>query len=229
MVDPRFLSQAEEDGAGSRFASAAAGLPVLVTGAGGYIGSALAKAIAAAGPARLVLLDSSEQNLFEIHSRLEGAYAHVPHEAILGSVTDASLLNGIFSRFRPRIVYHAAALKHVPLLELNPLAAVRNNAIGTYTLAEAARHHGVSTLVLVKLGQVEKWQPNPDPGTSPPGSRRWAGREKPWPRRLQRLERLLVWFGLHAPVDLKGPPVVPDFARLGAGHAFCCRRHWYYS
>lgn len=125
-----------------------------MTGAGGYIGSALAKAIAAAGPARMVLLDSSEQNLFGIHRYLEQAHADVPHEAILGSVTDASLLNGIFSRFRPRIVYHAAALKHVPLLELNPFAALRNNAIGTYTLAQAALHHGAAALVLVSTDKA---------------------------------------------------------------------------
>jgi FlaA1/EpsC-like NDP-sugar epimerase len=131
-----------------------AGLPVLVTGAGGYIGSALAKAIAAAGPARLLLLDSSEHNLFGIHRYLEQAHAHIPHEAMLGSVTDAGLLNGIFSRFRPRIVYHAAALKHVPLLELNPLAAVRNNTVGTYTLAQAAIHHGVPALVLVSTDKA---------------------------------------------------------------------------
>jgi FlaA1/EpsC-like NDP-sugar epimerase len=125
-----------------------------VTGAGGYIGSALAKAIATASPARLVLLDSSENNLFGIHRHLEEAHADIPHEAILGSVTDANLLNGIFSRFRPRIVYHAAALKHVPLLELNPFAAVRNNAIGTYTLAQAAIQHGVSSLVLVSTDKA---------------------------------------------------------------------------
>jgi FlaA1/EpsC-like NDP-sugar epimerase len=125
-----------------------------VTGAGGYIGSALAKTIAVAGPARLVLLDSSENNLFGITRYLEEAHADVPHEAILGSVTDASLLNGIFDRFRPRIVYHAAALKHVTLLELNPFAAVRNNAIGTYTLAQAALHHGVSGLVLVSTDKA---------------------------------------------------------------------------
>ena len=126
----------------------------MVTGAGGYIGSALAKAIAAAGTARLVLLDSSEQNLFEIHRHLEEAHARIPHEAILGSVTDASLLNDILSRCRPSIVYHAAALKHVPLLELNPLAAVRNNALGTYTLAEAARRHGVPALVLISTDKA---------------------------------------------------------------------------
>jgi len=150
----RFLSLGEEETAGSRFASAAAGLPVLVTGAGGYIGSALTKAIAAAGPSRLVLLDASEQNLFEIHRHLEEAYAHVPHEAILGSVTDGSLLDGVFRRFRPSVVYHTAALKHVPLLELNRLAAVRINAMGTYTLAEAARHHGAATLVLVSTDKA---------------------------------------------------------------------------
>jgi FlaA1/EpsC-like NDP-sugar epimerase len=150
----RFLAHAEEDGAGYRYAFAAAGLPVLVTGAGGYIGSALAKAIAGAGPACLVLLDSSEQNLFEIHGYLEQFHERLPHESILGSVTDANLLNRVFSRFRPRIVYHAAALKHVSLLELNPLAAVRVNAMGTYELAQAALQHGASALVLVSTDKA---------------------------------------------------------------------------
>ena len=150
----RFLSQAGERNVGLRFASAVAGQPVLVTGAGGYIGSALAMALAAAGPARLVLLDSSEHNLFGIQQRLEAAQGHLPHEAILGSVTDADLLSRLFSRFRPNIVYHAAALKHVPLLELNPLAAVRNNALGTYTLARAALQQDVRALVLVSTDKA---------------------------------------------------------------------------
>jgi FlaA1/EpsC-like NDP-sugar epimerase len=150
----RFLSQAGEDDAGSRFASAAAGQPVLVTGVGGSIGSALVNAIAAAGPARIVLLDSSEHNLFRIQQHMEAARGQVRHEAILGSVTDAGLLNSLFSRFRPTIVYNAAALKHVPLLELNPLAAVRNNALGTYTLARAALQHGVPALVLVSTDKA---------------------------------------------------------------------------
>jgi FlaA1/EpsC-like NDP-sugar epimerase len=125
-----------------------------VTGAGGYIGSALVKAIAAAGPKRLVLLDSSESNLFGVYSYLKEAHADVPHEAILGSVTDAGLLNGIFKRFQPRIVYHAAALKHVTLLELNPFAAVHNNAVGTYTLAQATIQHGVPALVSVSTDKA---------------------------------------------------------------------------
>jgi FlaA1/EpsC-like NDP-sugar epimerase len=150
----RFLSQAGEDDAGSLFASAVAGQTVLVTGAGGYIGSALVKAIAAARPTRIVLLDSCEHNLFQIRQCLEAMHARVSHEAILGSVTDASLLDSLFTSFRPRIVYHAAALKHVPLLELNPLAAVCNNSLGTYRLARAALQHGVRTLVLVSTDKA---------------------------------------------------------------------------
>ena len=96
------------------------------------------------------MLDSSEQNLFGIHRYLEG----VRHEAILGSVTDAGLVHDAIGRFRPDIVYHAAALKHVSLLELNPMAAVRNNALGTYTLAQAAIRHGASALVLVSTDKA---------------------------------------------------------------------------
>jgi FlaA1/EpsC-like NDP-sugar epimerase len=145
----RFLSPSEGPRLPSQFASAIAGRSVLITGAGGSIGLGLSDAIAAAGPAQLALLDSSEHSLFKVHQHLDLAHASVPHAALLGSVTDASLLDRLFSRFHPSIVYHAAALKHVPLLELNPFAAVRNNALGTYTLAQAALRHGVSTLVLV--------------------------------------------------------------------------------
>jgi FlaA1/EpsC-like NDP-sugar epimerase len=150
----RFLPQPFEETGGLRFASAHADRRVLVTGAGGYIGSALVKAIAAAGPACLVLLDSSEYNLFEIQRRLESAFGHVGHEALLGSADDIDLLDGIFNRFHPEIVYHAAAFKHVPLLERNPIAAVRNNAIGTWVLAQAAVRHGASKLVLISTDKA---------------------------------------------------------------------------
>ena len=145
----RFISPAEAGSLPSQFASEVAGRSVLITGAGGSIGSGLCDAVAAAGPAQLALLDSSEHSLFKVHQRLDLAHASVPHAAILGSVTDAGLLDRVFSRFHPAIVYHAAALKHVPLLELNPFAAVHNNALGTYTLAQAALHHGAPTLLLV--------------------------------------------------------------------------------
>jgi FlaA1/EpsC-like NDP-sugar epimerase len=127
----------------------AVGQSVLVTGAGGYIGSALVRAIAAAGPSRIVLLDSSEQNLFQIRQQMES-----PCEPVLGSVNDVHLLDDIFTRFQPEVVYHAAAFKHVPLLEHNPIAAVRNNALGTYRLAQAALRHGTPKLILISTDKA---------------------------------------------------------------------------
>src|ERR1700733_6548246 len=109
------------------FASAHAGQSILVTGAGGFIGSALVKAISQADPRCIILMDSSEHNLFEIERYLKSATARVFHSAVLGTVEDRNLLDDIFSRFHPEIVYHAAAFKHVPLLEQNPFAGVRNN------------------------------------------------------------------------------------------------------
>lgn len=127
---------------------------VLVTGAGGYIGSALVKAIAAAGPRRLVLLDSAEHNLFQIRQYLDSGFRNVDCVPMLGSMDDVQLLDDIFTRFRPDVIYHAAAFKHVPLLERNPIAAVRNNAIGTYTLAQAGLRHGTPKLILISTDKA---------------------------------------------------------------------------
>jgi FlaA1/EpsC-like NDP-sugar epimerase len=129
-----------------------AGRSVLVTGAGGYIGSALVRAIAGAEPRCIVLLDSSEYNLFAIQQDL--ASANLPHEVFLGTVDNADLLDDIFSRFHPEIIYHAAAFKHVPLLELNPIAAVQNNTIGTWALAQAAIRGGASTFILISTDKA---------------------------------------------------------------------------
>jgi FlaA1/EpsC-like NDP-sugar epimerase len=142
------------DEARDLFASAHAGQTVLVTGAGGFIGSALVKAISQSGPRCIILLDSSEHNLFEIERYLKSATAPVLHSAVLGTVEDRNLLDDIFSRFHPEIVYHAAAFKHVPLLEQNPFAGVRNNSLGTYVLAQAAIRHGASKLVLVSTDKA---------------------------------------------------------------------------
>jgi FlaA1/EpsC-like NDP-sugar epimerase len=159
MTWARFLPTQADDIASLPFSSAHAGQSVLVTGAGGYIGSALVKAIAAAGPSRIVLLDSAEHNLFQIQQHLESAFGHVPCEPVpcvpvLGSVDAVNLLDDILTRFQPEVIYHAAAFKHVPLLERNPIAAVRNNTIGTYTLAQAALRHGTPQLILISTDKA---------------------------------------------------------------------------
>jgi FlaA1/EpsC-like NDP-sugar epimerase len=132
-----------------KFAAAFAGQVVCVAGAGGYIGSTLVKALAQAGPRSLILLDTSEFGLFEIERWVEAAYPAVPCECILGSVEDDGLLDEVFARLRPQAVFHAAAFKHVGLLERNPFAAVRNNALASYSLARTAARHGVLKFVLI--------------------------------------------------------------------------------
>lgn len=130
------------------------GKSVLVTGAGGSIGSALAQALFALGPRSLVLLDSSEQNLFSIHTQLSELPGTGRHEPILGSVADERCLGHIFERFKPEIIYHAAALKHVPLMEMNPFAAVQNNVFGTFTLAMTARRFRADRLVMISTDKA---------------------------------------------------------------------------
>jgi FlaA1/EpsC-like NDP-sugar epimerase len=150
----RFLPPADSGSPSFRFAREHAGQCVLVTGAGGSIGSALVQALAGAGVARLLLVDSSENSLFELQSKLHSDFGRVPHEALLGSVVDTEFVDEILTRFRPDLVYHAAAWKQVPLLEENPFAAVRNNVLGTYVLAQSALRSGVPKLVLISTDKA---------------------------------------------------------------------------
>jgi FlaA1/EpsC-like NDP-sugar epimerase len=129
------------------------GKTILVTGAGGCIGSALTEALASDGARQLILLDHSEQNLHEINMRLT-ALGRVGYAAILGDILDAALLEEIFERYRPDTIYHAAAFKHVPLMESNPLAVVRNNAIGTWELAKAAARFGVERVLMISTDKA---------------------------------------------------------------------------
>ncbi len=130
-----------------------AGKRVLITGAGGSIGSALALAVHASAPANLVLLDASEAGLYQIDRRLHeaGSQHHVP---ILGSVTNGDQLSYLFEQHQPHIIFHAAALKHVPLMEQNPFAAIENNALGTLGIAQAASVHHVEQLVVVSTDKA---------------------------------------------------------------------------
>jgi FlaA1/EpsC-like NDP-sugar epimerase len=127
---------------------------VLLTGAGGSIGSAIAIAIAGQKPRALVLLDHSEQNLHQIDFDLSAVPGGTARSPILGDVCDPALLSEIFEEYEPEVVIHAAAFKHVPLMEKNPIPAVQNNALGTNLLAQAARAHGVSTFVMVSTDKA---------------------------------------------------------------------------
>lgn len=132
-----------------QFAGLHTGKNVLITGAGGSIGAALAHAIRHLHPRTLVLLDSSENNLYRIHSSLSSLDARADHVPVVGSVADAKCVRDVFHRYHPEVVYHAAALKHVPLGEINPFAVVQNNVFGTSTLAIEARNFEASRLIMI--------------------------------------------------------------------------------
>lgn len=127
-----------------------AGRRVLVTGAGGSIGAALVARIARMGPAAMVLVDASEFALYEVERGVPGLRG----SAVLGSVGDRALMEEVFALHRPEIVLHAAAYKHVPLLERNPFAAVANNALGTMELLQVAMKYGVGEFVLVSTDKA---------------------------------------------------------------------------
>jgi FlaA1/EpsC-like NDP-sugar epimerase len=133
---------------------ACAGKDVLVTGAAGSIGAALTRTIAASGPRSMTLLDLSEHNMFELKGVLDADFPAVSYRAVIGSVTDSALIHSLFSKSRMQMVFHAAAFKHVELMELNPFAAVINNAVGTFTLAQAATNHGCESFVLVSTDKA---------------------------------------------------------------------------
>ncbi len=130
------------------------GKRILITGAGGSIGSALANCLAQFHPGHLVLLDSSEHGLYEVHNDLASHADAPPHTTIPGDICDNALLHELFSIQRPQIVFHAAAYKHVPLMEHHPLAALRTNALGTSTLAQVSQQWGVEQLVMLSTDKA---------------------------------------------------------------------------
>ena len=127
---------------------------VLVTGGGGSIGAELCRQIAAIGPRRIVVVDSAEYNLYAIDLELNRRYPDLPIHACLVNTGDTVAINGVFERFRPEVVFHAAAYKHVPLLETHVREAVRNNVSGTRIVAEAAVAHAVGTFVLISTDKA---------------------------------------------------------------------------
>ncbi|MGE0723813.1 MAG: UDP-N-acetylglucosamine 4,6-dehydratase family protein, partial [Alphaproteobacteria bacterium] len=127
---------------------------VLVTGAGGTIGSELVRQIAAFGPARLALADASEFNLYSIDLEMAERHPDLPRAAILADVRDRVRVEAMVAAEAPQLVFHAAALKHVPMVELNPVEGVLTNAIGTRHVADACRAAGVEAMVLISTDKA---------------------------------------------------------------------------
>jgi FlaA1/EpsC-like NDP-sugar epimerase len=130
------------------------GATVMVTGAGGSIGSELCRQVCRYAPARLVLVERFENALFEIHRELVGQYPELTIDPQIGDVTDARRMAQVFAAARPSIVFHAAAHKHVPMMEANPGEAVKNNVGGTRLIADLADRAGVERFVLVSTDKA---------------------------------------------------------------------------
>jgi len=127
---------------------------VLVTGAGGSIGSELCRQICRFGPGRIVLVERFENALFEIHRELAAAFPGVPIDPRIADVTDIHRMTQVFEASKPEIVFHAAAHKHVPMMEWNPGEAVKNNVGGTRTMATLSDRYGVERFVLVSTDKA---------------------------------------------------------------------------
>lgn len=130
------------------------GKRVLVTGGGGSIGSELCRQVAKIGPEYLVLFEQSEFNLFEIERELRRDFPKLVLQVCLGDVTDAVVVDRLMTQHRPQVIFHAAAYKHVPMLEHQVRQAVRNNVLGTRTVALAADRHEVEAFVMISTDKA---------------------------------------------------------------------------
>ncbi len=127
---------------------------VLVTGGGGSIGSELCRQIASHSPKQLIIVDIYENYAYDIEQELKRKHPELDLVVLIASVRDSSRMDSIFGHYRPSIVFHAAAHKHVPLMEKSPTEAVKNNIIGTYKVAKCADKHGVKTFVQISTDKA---------------------------------------------------------------------------
>lgn len=130
------------------------GKTVLVTGGGGSIGSELCRQVAAHEPKQLIIFDIYENNAYDIQQELKNSYPDLNLVVLIGSVRNSHRINSVFEKYRPDIVYHAAAHKHVPLMEDSPNEAIKNNVFGTYKTALAADRYGTKRFVLISTDKA---------------------------------------------------------------------------
>jgi FlaA1/EpsC-like NDP-sugar epimerase len=130
------------------------GMTVLVTGGAGSIGSEICRQVLDDGCKKLIILDFNENGLFEIDNEITAKYGKERHETILGSIRELNRLEEVFSKFKPDVVFHAAAHKHVPMMEWNPLEAIKNNVFGTLNVAKVADKHNVKKFILISTDKA---------------------------------------------------------------------------
>ena len=130
------------------------GKVILVTGGGGSIGSELCRQIAQRSPKQLIVFDIYENNAFAIGGELREKFPQLNLEVLIGSVRDSRRINDVFAKYKPEVVYHAAAHKHVPLMEDSPCESIKNNAVGTYKTAYAAMMNGCKRFVLISTDKA---------------------------------------------------------------------------
>ncbi|SCK03891.1 UDP-glucose 4-epimerase [uncultured Clostridium sp.] len=127
---------------------------ILITGGGGTIGSELCRQIVLFKPKKIVLLDIYENNVYDLQNELSRNYPEIDKEVIIASVRDKNKINQVFKEFKPNVVFHAAAHKHVPLMEYNPTEAIKNNVKGTLNVAECADKYGCDKFVLISTDKA---------------------------------------------------------------------------
>jgi FlaA1/EpsC-like NDP-sugar epimerase len=137
------------------YQNALQGRRILVTGGGGSIGQELCRKVAECQPAKLIILDIYENNAYEIQQELIGKYGHsLALSVVIASIRDRTRIDAIFEEYRPEIVLHAAAHKHVPLMEENPAEAIKNNVFGTKNVFDAAEKYGVGKCILISTDKA---------------------------------------------------------------------------
>lgn len=127
---------------------------VLITGAAGSIGSGLCRHVARFSPAQIILVDHNENNLYFLVIELKSKYKDLNIKSVIGDINDIGLLKSAFTRYKPHVVFHAAAYKHVPLMEENPVAAVKNNVFGSRSIIYASHHYNVERFVLISTDKA---------------------------------------------------------------------------
>lgn len=127
---------------------------VLVSGGGGSIGSELCRQIAVFKPKKILILDVFENNAYDLENELKRTMPELDHEVLIASIRDKKKIDDLFEEYKPSVIFHAAAHKHVPLMEYNPSEAIKNNIVGTYNIAMSAAEHGVDRFVMISTDKA---------------------------------------------------------------------------